>query len=379
MQGSSVFSVLLILLTSACVDRINFDIGHEVIFTFVIDGHITDQPGPYTVKINSAFDIESKLSPRTARSVKRVVLSDNKGEREELSEVDMGIYQTDPNGIRGKIGRAYTLRLELVDGRIYESLPDTLNSPGTVDSIYFNFVQGVTKDGATKYGFDIFFNSSAATKENYYFLWRFTATFQSDTRPTPSDRNGCTPVGGKCNYVPLCSGLLNVGGYTFISAVWEQMKPCECCTCWYNIFNPDLILSDNQLLRSGRFLGVKAYSLPLSAWYFQHKVHVEISQMSLSRQTFDFWKAVKAQKTAANSLFQPITGKVPSNFVELTNTGIPMEGLFYAAAVTGKSTFITREDVPNPGIIPDIEQPWFDSCLTLFPNGTTTKPSFWVD
>jgi hypothetical protein len=172
---------------------------------------------------------------------------------------------------------------------------------------------------------------------------------------------------------------LNVGGYTFLTATFTRIKPCECCTCWYNLFNPDVILSDNQLLRSGHFIGVKAYALPLTSWYFQHKVYTEVSQLSVSRQTFDFWKAVKAQKSAANSLFQPISGKVPSNFIQIAGTQIPMEGLFYATGVARKSVYITREDVPDPSIIPEVEQPWFDSCLSLFPYGTTIKPSYWVD
>ena len=66
------------------------------------------------------------------------MLSDDHGIREVLSEIDQGIYQTNPAGIRGIVGHVYTLQIELFDGRIYESKPDSLLSPGTLDSIYYD-------------------------------------------------------------------------------------------------------------------------------------------------------------------------------------------------------------------------------------------------
>jgi len=379
MRSHSILAILLILISAACVDRINFDIGSGNAFPVVIDGFISDEPGPYIIRVSKAFDIESKFSIKTPISIKKLVLSDDHGNREELSEVDYGLYKTDATGIRGTVGRVYKIEIELLDGRVYESKPDTLAAPGKIDSIYYNFREDKTVDGASKYGFDILFNSSSGSKRDYHFLWKFTGTFKADVTPLPSDHNDCFYYGGKCNYVPFCSGLLNVGGYTFITAVFKRVGPCTCCTCWYNIFNTDVLLSDGQFLRMGNFQALKILYIPIDPWIFQNKVHAEVSQMSLSRQSFDFWKSVRNQKNAANSLFQPITGKIPSNFVQLAGPQGPIEGLFYAASITRKAIFITREDVHPPSIIPSIQVPWTGSCLKLFPNATTEKPSYWKD
>src|SRR5258708_2831331 len=264
MRSQSLVSVLLILLTAACVDRINISIGSNSAYSIVIDGHISDQPGPYRIEINSGHDLEDKFA-RHSISVNRLVLSDDQGTKEVLSEIDKGIYQTDSAGIRGIIGRVYKLSIELFDGRTYESKPDSLMSPGKLDSLYFEFNKtGKISDlGYNDYGFDIYFNSSAGSESNFHFLWKFTGTFRADTHPELNHFQ-CFFDNGRCQFVPPCSGYINIGGYTPLTAIFEKVRPCRCCTCWYNLFNDLPVLSDNQLLRFGRFIGIKAYRVPLN-------------------------------------------------------------------------------------------------------------------
>lgn len=382
MKGYSILSILLILLSARCVDRIYFDVGNSVPFTIVAAGHISDQPGPYRVELNSAFDLDSKLA-RTAISAKQVVLSDNYGNREVLTNMDKGVYQTNPSGIRGTSGRVYTLRIELYDGRVYESTPDTLFASGSVDSVYHSFKEEKSATEASVYSFDIFFNASAASKNNYNFLWKFRGTFQCDTHPELRDivNNAASCINGKCNFYELCSGIRNNSVFNDLSrAKFVRVAPCSCCTCWYDIFNNLPILSDGQLVRDGRFTVIKAYNLPLNQWIFQHKVYVTVTQLSLSQQAFAFWKGIKDQKTAANSLFQPISGRIPGNFKQISGPEKPIEGLFYATSIASKTILIRREDVPNQRILPPAPYPpWRASCLTLFPNATTQKPIFWED
>lgn len=109
-----------------------------------ISGFISDQPGPYEVRIYSIFDIESKESRKTAVTVKRIEISDHLGTTGVLNPIEEGIYQTDPAGIRGVVGGVYKLKVELFDGRIYESLPDTILATGSLDSMYINYIEQAT-------------------------------------------------------------------------------------------------------------------------------------------------------------------------------------------------------------------------------------------
>ena len=376
MRSYSFLSILLILMSAACVDRIFYDVGNGAGLGIVIDGYISDQPGPYMIQINSGHDLENKIN-RQAISVKELRISDNHGAQEVLSEVNTGVYQTRPTGIRGTVGRVYTLHLETFDGRVYESAPDTLMPPGSLDSLYYTFKDEKTFLGNHKYGFDILFNSTTP-EGKFRFLWKFTGTFKCDAYPG-ANHNECFYLGDRCNFAPPCSGLRNIGGYTPQTAIWVQAEPCTCCTCWYNLFNDKPMLSDSRLLRFGRYAGLQAYYVPVTQWIFQNKIHIDMTQMSLSSQTFAFWKAIYDQKEATNSLFQPITGKIPSNFVQTSGKSAPVAGLFFAAGISHKSRYLTRGDVPNELYIPADGIPLGDDCRKFFGNSSNVKPDFWVD
>jgi len=368
-------STLILIGSAACVDRLSFDLDGSANIVPVVVGYISDQPGPYQVTVSESFDIELDPKSKKPIPVKSLTITDNTGLSEELTKVRQGLYQTSPTGIRGVVGRTYALRVELLDGRVYESFTDTLLNSGTMDSIYFNFASQYDVNNVETYGFDIFFNSSASVESNFRFLWKFTGTFQAETNPELA--RGCFFAEGQCNYTPLCTGLLNVG--TSSSPKFERIGPCTCCTCWYDLTNNRVFLNEDGLERNGKFLGINIYRVPLDAWYFTHKVHCKVEQFSITRQTFRFWKSIQDQQEAVNSIFQPINGKIPSNFTQVSGYEHPIAGIFYATSVSGKGAFINRYDVPNESLIPNNKVTIKASCLEAFPNSTSTKPSFWVD
>ena len=376
-KNSFVFFLFLL----ACVDRLEIDITKPEDYGIVVDGFISDQPGPYTIKLSKAFDIESKESIKLSVTAKRLILSDDQGFSEELTEISSGTYQTKVTGIRGQVGNVYKLRVELLDGKIYESVPDTLLSSGKMDSLYYSYEGATNLDGGTKYGFDIFVNSSRGGSSSSRFMWKMTGTFQSETHPEFQGR-GCYWFEGKCNYVPPCSGYRNIGTQAFREIV--KIFPCECCTCWYSIFNPKPVLSDDYFSAGQNFEGIKVHRIPIDAWIFMHKIHVEVSQLSLTHRSFRFFKTLRDQKNAVNSLFQPVSGKIPVNFIQLNGAATPVQGLFYATAISSKSRYITRENVPHNELLPSLDSlveagiGWV-SCLELFPNATNVKPEFWED
>ncbi len=383
------FAIASVIILSACVDRIQFDIDLPQSLPVSVSGHITNLPGPYKVYLNSSFDIESKSNPKLPVSAKHVNLLDELGNDEELVEVDSGVYQTSTT--QGRIGGVYKIRIEFEDDRVYESIPDTLLAPGAIDSVYSEFTSIVNSSGATTYGFDVYVNSHGNGSNDSRYLWRMTGTFKAITHPEISlyPKGGCYPIPegfGRCNYIPLCTGLRNIaprgGGLDY-----ERIAPCECCTCWYQLFNNSPILSDALFTDNQKYNRVSVYRIPLDQWIFMFKIHTEISQSTLTENTFHFFKSIRGQKEAVGSLFQPVTGKIPNTFIQLNGTTTPIAGIFYAAGVASKSKYITPADVPSQIPIPTVSfaprgnQPGFGwvSCLDLLPNATNIKPDFWVD
>jgi hypothetical protein len=382
-QRISVYvSFILIVTASACVDRLYIDFEESPNYPIAIYGFISDQPGPYQIQVNRTFDVEAKTSLRIPISVKSIVLSDNVGNEEILNEVNEGVYETSADGMRGVVGNAYKIKAELLDGRVYESIPDTLYAGGAIDSLYYNFFEEKTQSEASQYGFDVFVNSSSANSLHGRFLWQFTGTYKALTHPE-NNHKICEYYRGKCNYVPLCSGLINVGeGVRLIDARWERVKPCECCTCWYSFNNTAPVLSDNIYNPSGMYPDVKIQHVPLSPWVFMYKLHVKASMLSLSPNSFRFWKAIKVQQDAVYSLFQPVSGRIPTNFVQIGGSSTPVYGVFFSTSIVTRSMYITPEAIPHFAvwvIRPQTPPQWNDTCVSLFPNATTTQPEFWVE
>jgi hypothetical protein len=379
MRASLVISYLLILIAASCVDRFNYEIEKTINNGISVSGFISDQPGPYEVRVYSLFDIESKESTKIPISVKAIELSDNLGITEKLTEVNTGVYQTSASGIRGEIGMSYKIRVELFDGRIYESKPDTILPSGSIDSLYYSFKEQFNDLGVKQYNFDVLFDASYNSEINNHFIWRFRGTFQAETQPQYYNGKECFYLQeiNKCNLVPPCSGYRNIG--TNVNPIFEKKFPCTCCMCWYNLYNEEVIISDELFTGKGLVKGAKARNVPLNQWTLEYKIRIDMSQLSLTDNSFRFWKAIKDQKEAIGSLFQPVVGKIPSNFVQITGKEIPIEGLFYATSISNKVLYLRHTDLP-PDILTEIsfERPIFgNDCRILFSNSTTLKPSFW--
>ena len=75
--------------------------------SLVVEGQITDQPGPYTVKLTRTADYSYKAI-NLLETGAVVSIEDDQGNRETLREqAPGGVYQTRDAGIQGVAGRSY--------------------------------------------------------------------------------------------------------------------------------------------------------------------------------------------------------------------------------------------------------------------------------
>jgi hypothetical protein len=351
------------ILIDSCVDRIDFDAADSA-SQLVVDGQINDDPGPYTIKLSRTRKTLDFTSTKTV-SASKVIISDNLGNSEVLKEVFAGTFQSSPTGIRGVVGREYTLRVETRDGNIFESSPEKIRPAGTVDSIYYTFERYQPLSGSPKYQFRIFVNTTGEPKGDNLYRWKFTGTYKVETHPEQQT----TPAGeARIPDPPACSGY---------NKKLEQVGPCTCCTCWVNLINTLPKVSDSKLSSGAKFTDIEVGLVPVEYWTFFEKMQVQVEQISLSPIVFNFWKTVADQKEGASTLFQPAIGKAISN-IRLKSGSGDAQGIFSAYSTSRKIIFLTPNDIPVgasaiPGAPPSIPQ----SCLAAFPNSTNQKPITW--
>jgi len=359
------------ILLNSCVESIDFEVPPAELQT-VVEGMITDGPGPYTVKVSKGLSLDADSSANTPIENFKIILYDDQGNVEDFTETSPGIYMTG-GVIQGQIGHAYHITLETSDGKLFESEPDKINPVGKVDSIKFEYearmVRNVSGIEVQADVFNIFVDAHAGSGDENYTRWRFNGTYKVFTLPElrMTKIRSYTPFKDP----PPCSGYIVIG---FVPAgKLKKVADCTCCTCWVSHFEPVPQISDVQLINGNQFRNVKVAEVPINNATFYEKYLVEIEQMSLSRKAFEFFKLIRSQKEGASSLFQPPSGEIRGNIKPL-NTNEPVIGLFWGTSITKKSMFIFRSDVPYPLTPINMDH---DACSNIYPNSVTEKPEEW--
>lgn len=388
----SITTAVAILLFDSCLERVTIPIPESFSKDLIVDGLITNEPGPYTVKLSQAIKIDDTRPLGVPLYAKSVTIHDDAGNSEVLEDKEYGVYQTKPNGIRGEIGRSYHITIELQNGQAFNSEPDKMSAVGHVDSIYYQFVTHQLGDSRPTYGYRVFINAYNLAGSDNYTRWRFSGTYIAETKPAYKICDfGCGYCPPPCAHTFFINGNPQEG-YQFNPATnqYEYVPGlrCECCRCWVTMFEDKPIVSDNQVVVAGRFSAVEVGYVPVTYYTFMEKFRIEVRQMSLSRQAFNYWKTIQAQQEGKGSLFQPVIGSIPTNVSEDGDERglIGVRGIFYAAAVSTKYRYITKLELPRVDIkvpedcyLPPRKGAVGESCLLAFPGSatSTSPPADW--
>lgn len=123
---------LVALLFTSCEKEISVDLNSSDP-QIIIEGNITDEKGPYTVKISSSVNFsEPNAYPPVRGAV--VTITDNTGFTETLDEKKPGQYQT--VSLAGVVGRTYKLNVA-INGKVYTA-ESTMPSKVKLDTVTFN-------------------------------------------------------------------------------------------------------------------------------------------------------------------------------------------------------------------------------------------------
>jgi hypothetical protein len=99
----------------------------------VIRGIIQEGTGP-SVTLSYAMAYKDQVAEPVSGA--RVVVSDDTGNAVELTETGTGSYTAAATDFSGMRGRTYTLSVEWPDGSTYASVPQYLDRPPVIDSLY---------------------------------------------------------------------------------------------------------------------------------------------------------------------------------------------------------------------------------------------------
>ena len=178
----------------------------------VVDAHISDQPGPYTVSLSQTTDYFTPGSYPTISGA-TVIITDNGGTQETLKETTPGNYQT--STLQGMPGHTYVLSITY-NGKTYLA-QSSMPQPVGIDSLAYDTLVPAGRpgrpggNGRARINFHGYFTDPVGIT-NYYTMhfYRNDSLLDSNRYVIYSDNL----VDGKVADINYRSGIRHGNNYT---------------------------------------------------------------------------------------------------------------------------------------------------------------------
>jgi Domain of unknown function (DUF4249) len=336
---STIHYLLLLLGLVACIDPVEVPI-RNVEQQLVVEGLITNETPP-SVKLTytGAFDYANFFPENLAVLGANVTISDDRGRSTRLrpDAIETGLYRSTDVDFVGQVGRTYTLTVILPNGKKYVSTPEPMQPVPVIESITATFTQntGVQQP----YAYQVFINTKDAPNTNNYYRWQAFSYLRRKASGIPC---GIQKICGEFCWIPNVNQAINIFSDNGIDG--------------NNIRNRFVLQS--PVYEPGRHL-------------------VEVSQMSISREAFLFWKLYQEQRDRRGTIFDPQPASVRGNLRNEADEKELVLGFFGASAVTRKKLVIPGDTLPASVFRRGREFELRGDCRLLYPDGRILRPDGW--
>jgi hypothetical protein len=369
---SQKISILLVLLfTNSCVVKFIPAIDEEKEL-LVVQGLITDQPEPDTVKLSQSqpFGQVSAAKPMSGCSIS---ISDDQGNYYSLYEVRPGSYITDPSIFKGVIGRSYTLHITTysTSNRNYESFPVEMKPVPQLDSLYYEktVIEPASENFKGINGCQIYLDTHDPENICRYYRWDFTETW-----------------------------------------VLRLPFPVVNQICWITENSHDINIKSTAAFNESTITRFPINYISNLTDRLKSKYSILVNQYSLSEDEYAYWEKIQNITVQVGGLYDIIPASVPSNIRCIENPAEKVLGYFSVSAKSSKRIFIKDnfegivdlysncikdtipyKDPPGLGISVWIldDEPFhigpykvtteIKGCADCTVRGANIKPDFWQD
>ncbi|MFV0266304.1 MAG: DUF4249 domain-containing protein [Draconibacterium sp.] len=386
MKTRGIIIALLVILIVGCKEEflLKFDTDEKIL---VVEGDITNFEGPYSVRLSTTLPVNQPL--RVPLENCTVTISDNTGQHEVLSETEPGVYETLKGGIQGIVGNEYSLSVVTPEGKRYETDFEKMEEPVEIDSVFAELTYKESLDYPFGLpGYQFYVNTKPGEKEDNYFLWKLTESFQYDA-----------------DY--RLYALYYYGDLFYISSDKDQVEDIvkldydTLFTCWQTETVKDIFTGQTANLSSPQINRQPLHFVATDTKKLSVRYSLLVQQYAISKKTYQFWKSIREQ--IADESF--LNTKQPYNIAgNLRNVEEPEEityGFFTVASIAEERVFYYRPNATfyfetgytaEPIDLHKKQQPVYlilkDNAMYFVhkdcvdcrtEEGEPQKPNFWID
>lgn len=357
------FLLLLLFIMLGCSEVYNPDIvvGDHIMY---VEGMLTDKPGQHKIllRYTSNYNEDAKFLPVKGALVEIV---ENNSKVFKYFESSEGVYITD-SSFSGKKGNSYVLRIESIDGNIFESIPQQLPEENLPINSVYGIKETRTVDYYNNYGEYILkyedvnqvYADIPSGKSNNYYRFETQSTIEDATRLK-------VKVGADIDLVPLYQWNSYMSKDVSVIEVNTQLDVVNKIPITFLETDPDYFDElkyqfEDEIIESydNRIRGIAKvevetdtgiiivdsimYGLPaeIDDFYMLNGWILQIHQFSISKDAFVFWSDIKKLEEISGEIFDPIATQLRGNMRCLTDDNVVILGLFEVASEIISPAFI---------------------------------------
>lgn len=361
---------------SGCVTKFLPEINEDTNLV-VVEGLITDQYEPYTIKLSSSMQLGKKLNLKPLRGCTVTVTDDQNNSYSFKETATAGTYKSDITKFRGTVGRKYTLHVNTNNSTSnhysYQSTPMEIKPVPPIDTLYWEKVtikQDVPLPGYRTEGCKIYLNSNGTAEDCKFYRWDFDET-------------------------------------------WEMrlMVDVKNRVCWITDKSNTIKIKNTTGLAENKIEGFELNYVTNETDRLSIRYSMLVNQYSLNEDEYLYWDRIKAITDETGSLYDLIPSAIQGNMSCIEDPEETVLGYFSVSAKKSKRIFVrssfnglvdmyadcaTQEvgcGVAIPGlnniiwVLYDLcndEKPHRvltdkKGCVDCTVRGTTVKPDFWPD
>ena len=322
----------------ACIKQVDVTTRNEKPI-LVVEGSITTDTVPYTVKLTYSGPIKSSqaIPEQYLEKDANVTIADDQGNTTPLVYKSEGVYETTDPAYIGKVGRSYSVTVILKDGKKYISTPEKIKAPVPVTNI------NVTFNAKFDFNLPSYMNVAVDVddpggEENYY-RWTFYSWVERQTRGV-----GCG----------------------FGCVMYEY--------CYQKYVDNEVRLLSDASVNGNK---IKNQTVGRCYIYTYGNPYIDISQISLTREAYQFWKSYQDQLTRTGGILDPLPAAIKGNIQSATDANDFALGYFSASAVTHKLAILIPYSITAYWL--DLSATQFIpaksvACFDFFPNTMVYPP-----
>ena len=277
----------------------------------VVDGIITDQPGPYQVKLTRTVSLDSESSKGTSINNATVRIESGEGDVDLLVPIGNGRYQT--TNIRGVIGGKYKLNFS-VEGQTYESNWESILESSNIDSVSYDRQVDLV---AGEEGIQFYVTNSGNPEAARFYRYEWEETWQITVE-----------------YRAL---------YDYLGGDKVAYTTNPLYDCWKYDSSRVINLGSTQGLADNKLYKHKIPFVFGDDERFTERYSLNLKQFGLNEEEYAFWKLLQESNQEGGSLFDKQPANVTGNIKNIDDPEDVVLGYFSASSLKEERLFLRQQ------------------------------------